>query len=71
MELLEEIRIDIEEIQRGWIGKTDDLHVAKKQKQIVQFAGLPFELALVAPIRHAMEKVADVLAERHDYSSTR
>src|SRR5262245_4672077 len=36
MELIEEIRVDVEQVQRRRIGQPDDLHVAEQQEQIVQ-----------------------------------
>src|SRR5215212_2536621 len=39
MELLEQVGIDVEEIQRRGVREPDNLHVAKQQEQVVQLGG--------------------------------
>ena len=50
MKLLEQIRINVEEIQRCRVGQADDLHVAKQQEEIVQLGGLQAQLTLVSTV---------------------
>jgi hypothetical protein len=66
VELIEEVRVDVEEIKRRRIWKSDDLHVAKQQEKIVQLVGLQAQLALVAPVGHAVEKIAQIVADGHE-----
>ena len=65
MELLEDVGVDVEEIQRRRIRQPDDLHVAEQQKEVVQLSGLKTKLALVRPVGGAMKEVSNVLPERH------
>src|SRR5262245_66309285 len=66
MELIQQVGINVEQVQRRRIGQTHDLHVAEQQEEIVQLVGLHPELALVAAIGHSMQEVVDVVAPGHE-----
>src|SRR5688572_13540731 len=65
VELLEQVRVNVEQVQRRRVGQPDDLHVAQEKKEVVQLGGLQSQLALVGAVGRAVKEVADVLAERH------
>ena len=49
VELLEQVGIDVEEVQRRRVRQPDDLHVAEQQEQIVELGGLQAQLTFVCP----------------------
>jgi hypothetical protein len=61
MKLIEEIRIDVEEVERRRVGQPHDLHVAQQKEEIVQLSGLQPQLTLVLAVGDAVQKVAGVL----------
>ena len=63
VELLEQVRIDLEQIERGGIGQRGRFHEAEQQKQIVQLGGLLPQLLLVAAEGRAVHEVAEALAK--------
>src|SRR6188768_1119973 len=65
MELLEQIGIDVQQIERGRIREPDDLHVAKQQEEIVQLGRLQTQLSLVLTVSGAVQEIADVVANGH------
>ena len=65
MELIEQVGIDVEQVERRRIRQSDDLHVAKQQEQIVQLAGLETQLAFVTSIGHAVDEVTDGFVPLH------
>src|SRR5262245_26310908 len=61
MELLEQVRVDLEQIQGGRIGQRRRLHEAEQQKQIVQLRRLLAHLQLVAAERGALQDIGEAL----------
>ncbi len=68
VELIEEVGIDVEHVERGGVRQPDHLHVAQQQEQVVQLVGLLAQLTFVVAVGDAVDEVADVLAERHGES---
>src|SRR6266581_3572999 len=64
VEFLEKIRIDFEQINRGRIRQTDELHEAEQHEQVVQFHKLLAQLLLVTGKGHAVKEFAEVLPEQ-------
>jgi hypothetical protein len=62
---VQQVRVDVEEVQRGRVRKTDDLEIAEQQEQVVQLGRLAPELALVRAVGRTVQEVAEVSAERH------
>ena len=65
VKLVQQVGIDVQEVERCWIRQADDLHVTEKQKEIVQLIGLKAQLAFIATIRHAVQKIPNVLTQAH------
>ena len=63
VELVEQIRIDLEEVERGRIRQSRRFHEAEKQKQIVELGRLLSQIVFVAAERHAVHELAQALAE--------
>jgi len=57
VELFEQVRINFEQMQRGWVRHADGLHKTQQQKEIVQFGGLLAKTALVPTERGAAQYV--------------
>src|SRR5207244_3190803 len=59
MELFEQVRIDLEQIQCRRIGQADGFHEAEQHEQIRQVGRLLTQRALVASRRRAVEDVGE------------
>src|SRR5262249_21052018 len=68
MKLLEQVRIDLEEIQRRGIGQRRRFHEAQQREEIVEVRGLPPELALVGAERHAAQHFLEMLTPLEEIS---
>src|SRR5215831_13480722 len=64
VELLQQIRIDLEEVQRHWIRQRHGLHEAQECEQIMQVGGLLAELALVWAASDAAHQVRQIVPNR-------
>src|SRR5581483_9584866 len=62
VELLEEVRIDFEQIEGGRARQRGRLHEAQEEEQIVQLGGLLPQLLLVAAERGAAKEVGEPCA---------
>ena len=74
MELLEEIWIHFEQIQRGWVRQCRRFHETEKQKKVVQLGRLTAKLRFVATecrptheIAETLAKFSELLCPRHDF----
>src|SRR3990170_6341176 len=63
VELVQEIRIDFQQVQGHGIRQTHQLQVAEEHEQIVQLHGLLAQVLLVASVRHPLHEGAGVCAE--------
>src|SRR4051794_31403687 len=63
VELLEQERIHLEEIERGRIRQPGRLHEAQQREEIVEIGGLASQLALVRPERDAAHHLGNVLPQ--------
>ena len=71
MELIQQVGIHVEQVERGRVREPDNFHIAQQQEEIVQLIGLHTKLALVAAIGHAVQEVVNVFAPGHEWIVTR
>jgi len=63
VKLLKQVRVDLQQVNRGGIRQTDQLHEAEQHEQIVQFHELLAQPMLVACKGHSVEEIGNVLAD--------
>ena len=64
VELFEQVRVDLEQIERGRIGQRGRFHEAQEQEQIVELGRLLAQLVFVAPQGGAAQEVSESTAEQ-------
>jgi hypothetical protein len=62
VELLEQVGVHLEQIERRWIGQRGRFHEAEKQEEIVELGGLLAKLSLVTDQSGAPEDVGETVS---------
>ena len=63
MKLVEQVRVDFEQVQSHGIRQADQLEIARRHEKVVQFESLAAQVLLIAPIRHPVHEIAGIVAE--------
>src|SRR5713226_7273832 len=63
VKLLEQVRVDLEEVQRRRVRQRSGLHEAKEHEEVVELGGLAAELALVRAPYQTPHHVGEVMAD--------
>jgi hypothetical protein len=67
VELFEQVRIDLEQVERGGVGQGGRFHEAEEQEEIVEFGGLLPEIVLVAAEGHTVHELAQTVTEFREF----
>src|SRR6185295_4793911 len=63
VKLVQQLRIELEEVERDGVRQPDHLHVAHQQEQIVQLDRLALQVPLIAQGEHAAARIEDIAAQ--------